>query len=81
MTTITIKNLPPTLYERIKVKAKTNRHSINNEIITLLEHGLGVRAPAEVQDLLEQARKVRELTAHYVLTDAEIEQAINEGRA
>ena len=81
MTTITIKNIPPTLYERIKQKAKINRRSINNEIITILENGLGVRTQAEVEELLEGARKVREYTANYVLTDDEIEKAINEGRA
>jgi plasmid stability protein len=81
MTTITIKNLPPTLYERIKQKAKINRRSINNEIITILEQELGIRTKAEVSELLENARKVRELTAHYTLTDEEIEKAINEGRA
>lgn len=81
MTTITIKNLPPTLYERLKQKAKANRRSLNNEVITILEKGLGVRSQNEVEELLEGARKVRELTAHYVLTDDEIEKAINEGRA
>lgn len=81
MTTITIKNIPPVLYERIKQKAKANRRSINNEIITILEQGLAVRSPAEVSELLESARKIRELTARYTLTDEEIEKAINEGRA
>lgn len=81
MTTITIKNIPPVLYERIKQKAKVNRRSINNEIITILEQGLAIRTQAEVSELLESARKIRELTARYTLTDEEIEKAINEGRA
>lgn len=81
MTSFTLKNVPPDLYERIKVKAKINRRSINNEIITILEQGVKARTPAEVQALLEETRKLREPTAHYVLTDEEIEKAINEGRA
>lgn len=80
MTTITIKNLPPTIYERIKQKAKINRRSINNEIITILEQGLGIRSQAEVSELLEDARKIRDLTAHYIATEDEINRWKREGR-
>lgn len=80
MTTITIKNIPPTIYERIKQKAKINRRSINNEIITILENGLGVRSQAEVAELLEDLRKVRELTAHYIVSEDEINRWKREGR-
>lgn len=80
MATITIKNIPPALYERIKQKAKLNRRSINNEIITMLEQGLAVRSQGEVSELLEGARKIRELTAHYVATEDEINQWKREGR-
>lgn len=88
MTSITIKNLPPELYEQLKLRAQNNRRSINNEVIVLLEMGVGMdlrvapkRTPAEVEKLLAEARKIRELTAKYPLTDEEIEKAINEGRS
>jgi plasmid stability protein len=90
MTSITIKNLPPELYEQLKLRAQNNRRSINNEVIVLLEMGVGMemdlrlapkRTPAEVERILAEARKVRELTAKYKLTDEEIEKAINEGRS
>lgn len=75
MTSFTLKNIPPALYERIKVKAKLNRRSINNEIITMLEQSVKARTPTEAQALLEETRKLRELTANYVLTDDEINKA------
>jgi antitoxin FitA len=76
MPNITIKNLPPAIYERLKEKAKVNRRSLNNEIIVMLERGVGIRSQADVAELLESARKIRELTADYVLTDEEINKAI-----
>jgi len=62
MTTLTVKNLPPMLYERLKEKAKSNRRSLNNEIIVMLEQGLGLHCQAESGQILERARQVRELT-------------------
>jgi len=87
MTSITIKNLPPELYEQLKLRAQNNRRSINNEVIVLLEMGMGMdlrvapkRTPAEVEKLLAEARKIRELTAKYQLTDEEINRWKKEGR-
>lgn len=76
MPNITIKNLPPVIYERLKEKAKANRRSLNNEIIVLLERGVGMRSQADVAEWLESARKIRELTADYVLTEEEINKVI-----
>jgi antitoxin FitA len=76
MTSITIKNLPPAIYERIKEQAKVNRRSLNNEIIIMLERGTGIRSQADLAELLENARKLRELTANYGLTDDEINKTI-----
>lgn len=81
MTNLTVKNIPTPLYERLKQRAADNRRSLNNEIIVVLEQGLGLRQPEEVTRILERTRKIRELTADYVLRDDEIEKAINEGRA
>lgn len=79
MTTITIKNLPPMLYERLKIQAQNNRRSINNEIIFMLEQALTI-PPIDVNATLERTRKLRELTADYVISADEIEKMINEGR-
>jgi hypothetical protein len=83
MTTITIKNLPPILYEHLKTQAKNNRRSINSEVIILLEQALQIaptRTPADVQRILEETRKLRELTADYVVTEEEINRWKKEGR-
>lgn len=79
MTTITIKNLPSMLYERLKIQAQNNRRSINNEIIFMLEQALTI-PPIDVNATLERTRKLRELTADYVISADEIEKMINEGR-
>ncbi len=79
MVTLTIKNVPPEIYERIKVHAKQNHRSINGEIISILEKAVSI-PPLDVQATLERAKKIRELTANYVITADEIEKMINEGR-
>jgi len=80
MVTITIKNIPEEIYEKIKLQAKTNRRSVNSEIISIFEHAVQKRTPMNVQEILESARKVRELTAHYTATNEEIDRWKKEGR-
>jgi len=79
MVTITIKNIPEQVYERIKAQAKVNHRSINGEILSILDQAVAL-PPIDVQATLERARKVRELTAKYTVTADEIEKMINEGR-
>ena len=43
MTSFTLKNVPPSLYELLKKRAQHNRRSLNNEILILLEESLGMR--------------------------------------
>lgn len=79
MVTITIKNIPPEIYEQLKVRAKRNRRSINGEVISIIEKALLV-PPIDIEATLERTRKLRELTAHYVITDEELTRWKNEGR-
>jgi plasmid stability protein len=65
MVTITVKNVPEEIYERIKLQAKANRRSINSEIIAIFEMAIPKRTAMNVNEILERARQVRELTAHY----------------
>ena len=78
--TVTIKNIPEDLYEKIKLQAKTNRRSVNSEIISIFEHAVQKRTPMNVQEILERARKVRGLTAHYTITNEEMDRWKKEGR-
>ncbi len=79
MVTLTIKNVPPEIYERIKIQAKNNHRSINGEVISIIEQALSI-PPLDIKETLERTKKIRELTAHYVITADEIEKFINEGR-
>lgn len=79
MVTITIKNVPPEIYERIKIQAKNNHRSINGEILSILEQAISI-PPIDVKATLERTRKLREMTADYVISADEIEKLINEGR-
>ncbi len=79
MVTITIKNIPPEVYERLKVQAKKNRRSINGEVISIIEKAVSI-PPIDVKETLERTRKLRELTAHYVITNEELTRWKNEGR-
>jgi plasmid stability protein len=79
MVTLTIKNIPPELYERLKIQAKNNHRSLNGEVISLIEQALSI-PPLDVKATLERTRKIRELTAHYVITNEELNRWKNEGR-
>jgi plasmid stability protein len=79
MITITVKNIPPEVYDRLKIQAKKNRRSINGEVISILEKAVSI-PPIDVKATLERTRKLRELTAHYVITNEELTRWKNEGR-
>lgn len=57
-TTLTLKNIPDDLYERLKVAAQTHRRSLNSEAIVCLEAVLTptTTAPSE---RLARARQLR----------------------
>jgi plasmid stability protein len=78
MTSLTIKNIPPIIYERLKMQAENNRRSLNSEVITILERALSMQ-PIDVESTIERSRRLQELTANYTLTADEIEKMINEG--
>ena len=79
MPTITVKNIPDDVYERLKQQAKVNRRSLNSEIITLMERAV-MSHRIDPDEFIAEARAIRELTADYILTDEELDKAINEGR-
>jgi plasmid stability protein len=79
MVAVTLKNLPAELYERVKQNAKTNRRSINSELIAIIEQAVMPR-PLDVAETLERTRRIRELTAPYLATNDEITRLKNEGR-
>jgi len=79
MASITVKNIPEDIYERLKQSAKANRRSINGEIIVIIEDAVKSRKIAP-EDLLVRARQLREITDDYTITDDEFTLAKQAGR-
>lgn len=79
MTNLTLKNIPEDLYLQLKESARLHHRSINGEILYCLERTLSHR-PIDVAEHLAEARLIRNKTAHYKLTDEEIDTAKRDGR-
>ncbi len=79
MPTLTVKNLPPESYQRLKDSARAHRRSLNSELIVCIERALGVRAstPREVR---ERAAELRAGWQGAPLTMAELDEAKRAGR-
>jgi plasmid stability protein len=58
-TTLTLKNIPDAIYDRLKAAAQTNRRSMNSEVIVCLE---SVLLPIKVTPS-ERLARVQELRA------------------
>lgn len=79
MPTLTIKNLPPELYERLKKSAERNRRSLNREIIVCLEKAL-LERPREPEEILKKVAVLRDQLRVQPLTEDFLRRAKNEGR-
>ena len=78
MATITLKNVPDDLYERLRQSAEANRRSINNEAITCLERMLRIQRPSS--DRVEaEVRRIHEMLGDRKWTMNEINEAIDRG--
>ena len=77
---VTIKNMPPKLYEKLKVRAAAHRRSVNSEAIGCLEEVLiGQRESTE--SLLKKLEELRNRVADAPpLTDEFLRKAKAEGR-
>jgi plasmid stability protein len=78
-TTLTLKNIPDDLYERLKAAAAANRRSLNGEAIVCLERMLPP-AKLPVAERLERIRLLRAELPDFNLSDAEIDAMKREGR-
>lgn len=78
-TTLTLKNIPDEVYERLKASADTHRRSLNSEAIVCLESVLlpGRLAPSE---RLARARALRATLATREFQPVEIDALKHEGR-
>jgi plasmid stability protein len=79
MPTITVKNIPEELYERLKEAARTHRRSINSEVIVCIEKAVGSHK-IDIEAEIAAARELREKVGNYYLTDDELDQFKANGR-
>ena len=79
MATLTIKNIPEKLRERLKESAAQHRRSINGEAISCLEKALGGNR-LDPEDFLEQARSLRARMPRVFVTERDLRFAKNQGR-
>jgi plasmid stability protein len=79
MATVTVKNIPDELYDRLKSVAEINRRSINSEIIMCIENAV-ISRRINLDEVIENARQLRQFTAGHLISDEEFNQAKAEGR-
>ena len=79
MPSITVKNIPETIYEKLKKQAEAQHRSMNSEIIACLEQSVNpIRVSPD--EILRQARMMRKKVKGS-LSAEEIQIAIDQGRA
>ena len=79
MPALTLKNIPDDLYARLKESAQVHRRSLNSEILYCVERAL-IPYKIDASEHILTARKIREKTADYPLTDELLNAAKNSGR-
>jgi plasmid stability protein len=79
MATVTVKNIPEDLYERLKRLAEANHRSINSQIIVFIEQAVSSRR-IDLDEVLASARQLRDKTMPYQITDEEFNEAKKAGR-
>jgi plasmid stability protein len=77
--TLTLKNLPDALHDRLSAAAKRHRRSLNNEAIVCLEAGLGAEVPS-VDEELVRIRTLRESLGPHTFDPDVIDAFKREGR-
>ena len=78
-TTLTLKNIPDTVYDRLKAAAGQNRRSLNAEAIVRLESSLASPTPS-VDLKLARIRALRESLAPNMFLASDIDAFKREGR-
>ena len=77
--TITVKNIPSSLHNLLKERARTMHRSINSEILAIMETTLK-SSKTNPEELLAVARNLRDRTKKGCLNEQFLYQAKNTGR-
>ena len=81
MATLTIKNLPDSVYARLKELAAEHRRSINSEAILAVERAVIGAESRDPQDILTELRRARSRMSDVFVTDSSLQKARTTGRA
>jgi len=79
MATLTIKNVPEKLHQRLKESAARHRRSINSEVFCCLEKFLGAHQ-VDPKEFLAQVDAMRKRMPYVNLTEEFLRASQNEGR-
>ncbi|MGB3294050.1 MAG: Arc family DNA-binding protein [Phormidesmis sp.] len=79
MPTITLKNIPDPLYEKLKAAARLSHRSLNSEIIYCVERVLETHK-IDVKEHVGLAQQLRLATAGHLLTDEQLNEAKRQDR-
>lgn len=79
MASLTIKGVPDSLLDALRRRAAQHRRSLNNEVLHLLESSAAA-AQVDPDVLLTRLHRLQERAPLPPLTDAILEQAVEEGR-
>lgn len=79
MSSLTIKNIPENILNKLKQRAKLNRRSLNSEIIKNLEETVNI-AKVNADLLIEKANKIRTKLNIFV-DEKSLTKFKNDGRA
>lgn len=79
MPSITVKNIPQELYNKLKIAATLNHRSINNEMINCLESVL-MPQRLTISEKLLRAKRIRNKINISKIDANDIKSAIEEGR-
>ena len=79
MPTITVKNIPADLYERLKQAARAHRRSINSEIIVYIERAV-LAEKVDPEAIIARARKLRAKTVGSPIRNDELDHEKGAGR-
>ncbi len=80
MATLTLKNVPEELVDRLKEEAKENRRSLNQEALSRLEGTIGRRKRSSEEVIADLRRLHKRLGSRPIMTAALIDRAKREGR-
>lgn len=79
MATLTLKNIPEDLYERLRQRAAAHRRSINGEMIHCLEQALQPRR-ITAEERLSRIRALRPAIDPQAVSHDDLIAAIDDGR-